>query len=143
VEGQVDATLRVYLENDVGDRIPVVAEDSRAVVDVEGRSEATLSRVQLPVGSYPRARVIFTDVHADVEAELLVGNVPVEGRIDVGGPGVDSIVVEREAGITLEEDQEIQLLVDLNSPSWLAEVDLESMLVEAAIFQQEVQVEVR
>jgi len=143
IEGQVDATLRIYLENEMGDRIPVVAEDSRTVVDVQGQTEATLSSVELPVGSYPRVRIVFTDVHADVEAGLLIGGISVVGRIDVGEPAVDSMVVERQAGILLEENRAIQLLVDMNSPSWLAEVDLESMLVDPVIFQQEVEMQVR
>lgn len=143
IEGYVDATMRVYLENDAGDRFPVVGSDTRAVVDVQGDTEVEMRAVELEVGSYPRARIVFTDVHAVIESGLVLGDAILEGRIDVGDESVDSIVVERNVGIQLEENAEHQLLVDLNSPSWLVLADPGLEIVAADDFASAVNVPVR
>lgn len=143
IEGYVDATMRVYLENDAGDRFPVVGSDTRAVVDVQGDTEVEMRGVELEVGSYPRARIVFTDVHAVIESGLVLGGATLEGRIDVGDESVDSIVVEHDVGIQLEENAEHQLLVDLNSPSWLVQADPVLEIVAADDFASAVDVQVR
>lgn len=143
IEGYVDATMRVYLENDAGDRFPVVGSDTRAVVDVQGDTEVEMGGVGLEVGSYPRARIVFTDVHAVIESGLVLGDATLEGRVDVGDESVDSIVVEQDVGIQLEENAEHQLLVDLNSPSWLVQADPGLEIVAADDFASAVNVQVR
>lgn len=143
IEGTVDATVRVYLENDAGDRFPVVGSDTRAALDVQGETEVEMGSVELELGTYPRARIVFTDVFAVIESGLTLGDVIVEGRIDVGDETVDSIVVERAVGIQLEEDAEQQILVDLNSPTWLALADPVLGIVAADDFASAVDVRVR
>lgn len=143
VQGQVSATLRVYLEAADGDRIPLVGLNEQAQVDIQGQNEADLGTTELDAGLYPRIRMVFTDVQADVRSGLVIDGVEVTGLIDVGGENLDSLVVERTVDVEIQGGQRVGLVVDLNSTAWLSAAQPALMTVATSIFRQTVSVQVR
>ncbi len=143
VEGQVKATLRVFLEGADGERIALLDENEQAEVDIQGASEVTLGRSELDVGVYPRIRVVFTDIEADVRSGLEIAGQVLKGRITVGGEDLDSLAVEIDRQVEIREDDVAELLIDLNSTAWLNAANPALKTVATAKFREAVNVQVR
>lgn len=124
IEGQLRATLRVFLEDEEGNLVALTSGDARSEVDLQGEIEDELSTTDLDPGLYPRIRIVFTEIEADVVSGLVIEGVPVEDvLISVEGLEGDSLVVEREGNVDIREGARVELLLDMNSSVWLQDAN--------------------
>lgn len=140
--GRVVVTLQAFLEGLDGRLVPLTDGDALVDVDLEGLTEATAGLEALEVGSYPRIKIVFSQIRANVVSGLIVNNVPVVGDIDVTLTG-STLVVERDISLDIAEGRSMEILLDLNSATWLNGVNPELKTVSETVFERALQVRVR
>lgn len=138
--GDIRATLEVEIQGPDGQWISLTGGLQEATVDISGTVEADLGTRSLDPGLYPRIRVRFTGMRAEVESGLPV---PGPATIDVDFGGAGSATAERELNLDLSEDQSVEILVDLNSTQWLMAADFARNIVAASKIREELDVRVR
>lgn len=141
--GSLRTTLRVFLESEGGDLVPLTDGDRSAEVDLRGETEAELSTAELDPGLYPRVRVVFTEIEATVESGLEIDGLPLQGKVRVGGEALDSLVVERNVDVEVPEGGRVEVLLDMNSTAWLNAASPALRTVAEAIFRERLEIRIR
>lgn len=112
--GTLVFTGRASLVAEDGRVFPLGAGPREVRVRLDGGERAEVSRGTVPRARYVRARVVFTEVAAEVGA----GVPGIVGTVRVNIPARDSVVVERT--VALEPDRARDtLVVDLNASAWV------------------------
>lgn len=142
LEGTLDATASVVLIAEDGEEVPVTI----GAVDVQLRLAASdtmpLGRRSIAAGNYVRARVVLSRLEADVMSGLLVGGVPILGRVLVE-IGPEPLVVEEPVQVAVRENEPLLLVLNLNSTRWLDAVDPRSLRVAPGDVRGAVEIDVR
>lgn len=141
-EGEVEAELSVLLVADDGTLTTLTDGDVRVRVDLRGVEEPEIGSRQVSAGSYTALRMIFTEIEAEVDAGLIINGELVTGIIDVDIDDVN-LPVERSLDLEIPDGGRVELLIDLNSESWLQAVDPLTNTVDAQVFADLVTVRVR
>jgi hypothetical protein len=141
-EGELEADLRLFLEDDVGDLVSLTDDALSIDVDLQGVNEVTTGTRAVPTGRYRGLHVLFLDVEVEIEGGLVVGGEPVTGRVDVEFEA-DSLDVVLPLDLRLEEGDRVAFLVDLNAQDWLVEVDPDVRVVAERFFANAIRVRVR
>ncbi|MBI4521607.1 MAG: hypothetical protein HY701_12275 [Gemmatimonadetes bacterium] len=143
VKGTVTLRAQVFVSAPNGPWIEVTEGEREAVVDAEGAQEKEVGRRLLDAGIYSRMRIVFTRVDVDVTDGLVIDGIPIVGRVAVNFGGTQRIEVELPISLTLAEDAEVDLVVDLNAQGWLRSANPVTRVVPAAVFRNAVEVRVR
>ena len=99
-------------------------------------------RRTVPAQRYSDLRIVFTDIKVEVDRGLVVDGRDVTGEIRVeleDGP----VTVERSLPLDLGEGQSVELLLDLNTQSWLRAVDPDLHRVDYRVFAEAIAVRIR
>lgn len=140
VEGELQVEFLAYLVDDVGEAIQL-GDQIEAQVDLKGRAETdVVDRQTIPATRYGELRLIFTKIHAEVEG-LVIDGMPVP-EVDVELEHV-SLLVSRPIDLDVQEGDQVELVVDLNSLAWLDAVDPQSGGVNESVFRDVVNVVIR
>lgn len=142
VRGSLAFTAAVTLVREDGEEVPITRGYSDAVVRIEGADSVEVARDSVPVGTYTRARVAFRRMEADVIEGLLVGGVPIRGRVSVA-IGPEPIVVESPVLLRVQPNGEHTLVIDLNAEAWLLTLNPLTREVLGASFRSAVDLRVQ
>ena len=107
-----------------------------------GEQEADAARAVVPARRYTDLRIIFLDIEVEVERGLVVDGREVTGPVDVELED-GRLTVEKPVRIDIADGQSVELLVDLNTRSWLRAVDPDIRRVAQTIFAEAITVRVR
>lgn len=143
LEGEVQATLSLYLlrEGDAPFELTPAGGIS-TTVDLAGAQEPRVVSATIPAVDYSGVRMVFTEVTAVVTGGLEIGGVPFTDSVSVtlGGP---ELTVDRVVSLPTDEQTGLSLVVDLNSATWLDQLDPLAGTVAAADFADAVGILVR
>lgn len=138
--GDVTVSFELSVEGPDGTWIPLTDGVEEVTVDLSGTTEPTVASTAVDPGLYDRARLRVTRVEADLRGGLPeVGEGPVV--VDFGDE--EALVVERTLDLELEADDEVQILIDLNSAQWLNAATPAIRIVAAVHFRQALDIRVR
>jgi hypothetical protein len=132
-EGEVEIDIRLTLVSDVGDLVALGHDDIRIKLDLQGVDEAEAVSQLVPAARYTELRIGFTHIQVEVEGGLVIDGQPVTGEVHVALEDPELVVV-RPVDIEAVEGSRVELLLDLNSPDWLAAVDLTTRTIDASVF---------
>lgn len=132
-EGEVEIDFRPSLVSEAGEIVPLGSDDIRIKLDLQGVNRAEAVRELVPVGHYTELRLRFTHIQVEVSDGLIIDGQPVIGEIDVDLEDPE-LVVSRFLDIEAVEGGAVELLVDLNTPAWLAAVDPVTRTIDASVF---------
>lgn len=135
VSGTVSFTARVELVRD-GSAVSLNPSPASASVRTDGGDTVRVAGRSVQ-GRYGVARVTFTSVTANVSAGLRIGGVALTGRVDVGIPAGQGVVVEMPVDLG-DADDDATLLIDLDASAWLSAADPATRIVPAAAFRSAV-----
>lgn len=143
IRGTVSVQVQLSVRAPDGTWIELTRGPSPASVDIEGTLELEVGRRRLDVGTYDSVRVQFRRVEADVTEGLVIDGLPLVGRIAVDFGAKDTIEVERTVAVTVREGAVVELVVDLNSDTWLRGANPVARVVPPGIFRNAIEVRVR
>lgn len=141
-EGQLEATLLLYLVSADGALVPLSDDEIEISVDLEGVEQDETPSRQIPVDVYTHLRIVFLEIHVEVDAGLVINGDTITGPIDVEMES-DSLTVDRPVNLALDSGERAEILVDLNAGAWLQAVDPETSTVDAGVFADLVSVVLR
>lgn len=118
IRGSLDFLAAVTLVTEAGEEVQATDGYQSGVFRIEGTDSALIGVERVRVGTYTRARVTFRRMTADVEGGLLIGGIPFLGRVTVA-IGTEPVVIDAPIRLTVEENAEHRLVVDLNAAAWL------------------------
>lgn len=140
-QGAITFDAKVSLVANGGAPQPVNTAPASATVRVDGDDTIFVASGRVPATRYTAARVVFTQVRANVTGGLVIGGVNLTGEVRVAIAPGDSIVVE--VPLALDADTDDTLLVDLDASAWLPTANPATRLVTAAAFRNAVKVRKR
>jgi len=133
-EGEVEIDFQVFLVTQTSRRIRLGGEELRAKVDVQG---VTLDESVLgwPIATerYTQLQIVFTKIQVEVEGGLVIDGVPIVGEVHVELEDI-SLEVVRAIDLDVQDGQTVELILDLNTPAWLAAVDPVTRTVDETVF---------
>jgi hypothetical protein len=140
-EGEVEIEFLVFLVDEGGASLQLGDEAIQVKVDLRGRNEAdVLDREVIPATRYTELRLVFTEISAEVQG-LVIDGIPVN-EVHVELEDI-SLLVARPIDLDVAPGASVELVVDLNSPAWLAAVDPLTGAVDETVFEDLVNVVVR
>lgn len=141
-EGEVEAELSAFLVAADGALVALTDGDVRVRVDLEGVEEPEIGSRSVSATTYTALRMIFTDIEVEVDAGLVVDGDTITGPVDVE---IDDLhlPVDRPLDLEIADGERVELLIDLNSESWLQAVDPLTRTVDAQVFAELISVRVR
>ena len=142
VRGAVEFRARVYVRSGGGEWLELTDRFfQRAAVDASGHGATQIfAGTRVAEGTYDRLRVAFRDVTADVTGGV---GAAITGEVNVDLADGDSVVIEREMSAVTTSGFTTQIVLNLNSGTWLALADPATRLVDPADFASAVEVSVR
>jgi len=132
-EGEVEIDVRLELLAETGEVVPLGQDDIRIKLDLQGVDEVEAVRELVPAARYVGLRMRFIHIKVEVSGGLIVDGVPIEGEVEVQLEDPE-LVVEKPLDIEVTEGSTVELVVDLNTPAWLASVDPDTRTVDASVF---------
>lgn len=136
--GEVTVTFELSLEAPDGSWVSLTEGPEQVTVDLSGTSEPTVASRSLDPGLYARYRLRVTEVTAEV-----TGGLPHIGLVEVDFGDEEALVVERSLELELEADDEVEVLIDLNSAQWLQAAPPALPVVAAVHLRQALELRVR
>ena len=129
-EGEVEVEFLAYLITESGAALQL-GEEIRVRVDLRGENEMDVVSEIVPATRYTGLRIVFTDIEVEVNG-LVVDGVPVpEVRVELEDL---SLLVERPIDLDVRRGSNVELVVDLNTPTWLQAVDPLTGMVDESVF---------
>lgn len=120
----IDATVtvgaQVFLDGGPEGRVELTSGVQTVSTPAQGAADVKIADASVAAGLYTTVRVVFTRVEADVRSGLTVGGVPITGVVRVSASAQDPIAIERSLRVEVAENGSAAVLVDLNTPVWLA-----------------------
>ena len=141
-EGQLEAKMLLALVTDDGEIVPLSDDEVEVSVDLEGVEQDEIPPRELPADVYTDLRIVFLQIEVQVDAGLVIDGVEVTGPIDIDLES-DSLVVLKPLGLSLDDQESVEILVDLNASSWLQAVDPTTSSVDATVFADLITVSLR
>lgn len=141
-EGELEAEFTLTLIEEGGRAVPLTEQPIQIEVDVRGSREVDVVRRTVPAVRYEALRIDFTDIEVEIESGLVIDGVPVVGEIEVELEG-ETLTITRPIQLDLGEGDVVELLVDLNSQSWLRATDPDLRRVARAIVRDAIAIRIR
>ncbi|HET8654431.1 MAG TPA: hypothetical protein VFL93_02770 [Longimicrobiaceae bacterium] len=130
--GTIHLVASMQLITATGAAVPITRGATAASVPIAASQVVTLGSGKVEVGAYPRVRVTFTSVEADLTDGI--GGSGAVVRVDLPQP----LVVTAPVELNLAADDTAAVRVNLNSAAWLGAAV--AGVVSSATFQAAVQV---
>ena len=132
-EGEVEIDFTLALVAESGEVVSLGQDDIRLRLDLQGASDLEAVDELVPTARYTELRITFVHIQVEVEAGLVIDGQPITGevRVELEDP---ELVVSRPVDIAAAAGSRVTLLVDLNTPSWLAAVDPATRTVDVSVF---------
>lgn len=130
-EGELEADLTVLLVSADGETVTLTDGEVRVRVDLQGMEEPVIGSRTVDATSYTTLRIVFTEIEVEVDAGLVIGGVEIVGPVDVELEGI--LTVDRTINVVIDDGERAEILVDLNSESWLQAVDPVTFTVDAEV----------
>jgi hypothetical protein len=134
--GTIDVAFSAYLRADDGTGFQLGSDQLFGKVAIDGSDEQLLKIQVTPEDRYTEISFYFTQVSADV-----VSGLPVVGEVSVDL--ASTLTFSRPIDLDLSEGEQVELVIDLNAPAWLATADPITQTVQAAVFAALVEVSLR
>jgi len=141
-EGEIEAEFLLFLVDGDGNAVSLSESELKVEVDVEGEREVDAARATVPATLYSGLRIVFTKIEVEVEAGLIVNGVPLLGPVEVELEDA-TLTVERPVNLLIRDGDLVEMLVDLNTATWLEAVDPDLRTVAEAVFAGAISVVVR
>jgi hypothetical protein len=141
-EGQLEATMRLYVVSQAGSVIPLSDDDLEIRLDLGGVEQDETVPQQIPADVYTDLRIVFLEIEVQVDAGLVIAGDTITGPIDIDME-MDSLVVNRPLSLDIADQERAEILVDLNAASWLQAVDPLTLSVDANDFAELIAIVVR
>lgn len=139
LEGEVEVEFLLHLITESGSAVQL-GEEIRVRVDLRGENEMDVVSEIVPATQYSELRIVFTDIEAEVSG-LVIDGVPVsEVRVELEDL---SLLVIRPINLNVGPGARVELVVDLNTPTWLQAVDPLTGTVDESVFGDLVGVVIR
>jgi len=142
-EGKLEIEFILSLIDDRGEVIPVSDKEIEVELDLAGFFEADAVRAVMPARRYVGLRVDFTEIEVEVARGVVIDGVPIQGRIEIELEDDEVVTVERPLDIVLPEGGRIQVLLDLNTRTWLRAIDPDLRTVAERVFADAIRVVAR
>lgn len=141
-EGKVAAKFLLFLITEGGNAVQLGDDEVQVEVDLQGAGEVDVVRASITATRYSELRIVFTEIHAEVDSGLVINGQLVTGELNVELEDV-SLVVSRPALLDVSDGDIVEMVVDLNAPAWLTLVDPVSRTIQEAAFADLVNVVIR
>ncbi len=141
-EGELEAYLELFLESEVGERVPLTDSEIEVEVDLQGANEFSTGTRSVPADRYTALYARFTDVEVEIEGGLVVDGQVITGRVDVEFEA-EALEVILPVDLRLDDGDRVEFLLDLNAQNWLSSVDPDLQVVAETFFANAIQVRVR
>lgn len=132
-QGTLAFIVELSLVAEDGRALPLTAGPRTVEVRLDGSERAPVSVAVVPAMRYAQVRAAFTSVEAEVSAGVL----GVTGKVRVGIPPGERLVVVRSVPLP-DPDRRETLVLDLNASAWLAAAV--GGVVSPAAFEQAVRI---
>lgn len=132
-EGEVEVDFTLAIVSETGAVVSLGQDDIRVRLDLQGVDEAEAVEAVVPSARYTELRMTFTHIKVEVEAGLIINGQEIVGevRVELEDP---ELIVSRPVDIDVLDGTIVELLVDLNTPAWLAAVDPVTRTIDASVF---------
>ena len=141
-DGEIEVEFLLYLDSDEVGSVSLTDDPLRVRVDLQGRQEADAANASVPAAHYDGLRIVFTDIKAEVKSGLVVDGVPVTGEVRVELKE-GTLTVVRPLPLDIGDGDRVDLLIDLNTATWLQAVDPDLHTVAETVAAQAIEVRVR
>ena len=132
-EGEVEIDFTLALVSESGDVVSLGQDDIRIRLDLQGVNEPEAVNELVPTARYTGLQITFTHIQVEVEAGLVIDGQEIIGEVHVELEDPELVVV-RPVDIEAVEGSHALLLIDLNTPAWLAAVDPVTRTVDVSVF---------
>lgn len=136
--GDVTVSFELSIEGPDGTWVPLTDGVEEVTVDLSGATEPTVASTSVDPGLYDRARLRVTELTGEV-----TGGLPHQGEIEVDFGDEEALVIERPLNLELEADDEVEILIDLNSAQWLNAATPALPVVAAVHLRRALEIRVR
>jgi hypothetical protein len=121
VEGEFRADLRVQVEVDGSWMDVGQMTDVTAMAELQTGEDRNVASAQIAARSYDRARVVINNAETHVLAGSVIGTGLIDALVTISLGGGGEMVVESTQPVTIQTDGSTELVLELNSRSWLTE----------------------
>lgn len=141
-EGEIEADFLLFLERPDGSLLQLTDQEVRVDVDIQGEQEVSAVVRTVPAERYSALRVVFSEIEVEIDAGLVIDGQPITGLVSVDVE-LEGITVVRPLDLDFSDGEREELLLDLNTRSWITAVDPDRLQVSAQAFAEAIRVEVR
>ena len=137
LEGTISVTFSLRLVDAEGQEVEVTDGTQSVTLDMEAGTRVEVARTSVPAGDYELVQVTFLAIGAEITDSPGQSQFPAEVEVDLSdGP----LVVERPQALTLTPDDQVTLVLDLRSGTWLQAADPSDGRVARGIVQNAVRI---
>lgn len=137
LEGTISVTFSLRLVDSEGQEVEITDGTQSVTLDMAAGTRVEVARTSVPAGDYELAEVTFLAIEAEITDSPGQSQFPAEVEVDLSdGP----LVVERPQALTLTPDDQVTLVLDLRSGTWLQAADPSDGRVARGIMQSVVQI---
>jgi hypothetical protein len=141
-DGEIEADFLLFLDRADGSSLQLTEEEVQIRLDIRGEEEASAVVRTVPAERYTALRVVFSEIEVEIDAGLVIDGQPLTGSVSVDVE-LEGITVVRPLDLDFSDGDREELLLDLNTRSWITAVDPERLQVSAQAFADAIRVEVR
>lgn len=142
-EGEIELEFRLFLVRPDGTEEPLSRNEIEVEVDLSGDIEVDAIRATVAAGRYSALRIVFSEIEVEIDRGVVIGGVPVQGRIDIELEDDELVEVVRPLDLRLQDGDRVELLVDINAGIWLQAIDPSLRRVAERVFAEAISVAVR
>jgi hypothetical protein len=141
-EGEIEADFLLFLERPDGSLLQLTDEEVQVDLDIRGEQEVSAVVRTVPAERYSALRVVFSEIEVEIDAGLVIDGQPLTGLVSVDVE-LEGITVVRPLDLDFSDGEREELLLDLNTRSWITAVDPTRLQVSAQAFADAIRVELR
>jgi hypothetical protein len=135
VEGEFRGDLRFQVQVDGAWLDLAGITEVTASTELQSGERRSAATAQVEARTYERARVVVTNAETHLEAGSVIGTDVIDTLVSLSIGGGSELVVELSAPLTVEADATTQVVLELNSRSWLTGSSTEAGAVSATAFE--------
>lgn len=131
ISGELTGSIRVALRNDAGALVSLgVMQDAEVLLHEEGDTLRLTDLSRPPADDYTAIQLQFEGVTASVDAGSEIGDTTLTSGavLDVGGGSAATVEIAFPT-LTVDNDSEARILIDLNSEDWITEANIDDAAV--------------
>jgi len=141
-EGEIEADFLLFLERPDGSLLRLTDQEVQVDLDIRGEQEVSAVVRTVPAERYTALRVVFSEIEVEIDEGLVIDGQPLTGSVSVDVE-LEGLTVVRPLELDFSDGEREELLLDLNTRSWITAVDPEQLQVSAQAFADAIRVEAR